>query len=169
MLAPKEAVRIAAIRGGRADIEFRGFPPSARDELTKELGDKVTVQTSDWNCGNLITPNASRKPFDDVRVRRALLLAIDQWGSSAALSKIAILQTVGGIVFPGSPMAATKEELQQIAGFWPDIEKSRAEARRLPKEAGAEGLTFELLVRNVDQPYKFGAVWAIDQWRARSA
>ena len=53
--------------------------------------------------------------------------------------------------------AATKEELQQIAGFWPDIEKSRAEAKRLLKEAGAEGLTFELLNRNVDQPYKYVA------------
>ena len=42
-----------------------------------------------------------------------------------------------------------------MAGFWPDIEKSRAEARRLLKEAGAEGLTFELLNRNVDQPYKY--------------
>jgi peptide/nickel transport system substrate-binding protein len=76
-----------------------------------------------------------------VRVRRALTLAIDRWGGAPALSKIAIVQTVGGIVFPGSPLAATKEELQQMAGYWPDIEKSRAEARRLLKEAGAEGLS----------------------------
>jgi peptide/nickel transport system substrate-binding protein len=32
------------------------------------------------------------------------------------------------------------------------------------KEAGAEGLTFELLNRNVDQPYKFNATWVIDEW-----
>jgi peptide/nickel transport system substrate-binding protein len=62
---------------------------------------------------------------------------------------------VGGIVFPGSPLAATKEELQQLAGFRPDIEKSRDEVRRLLKEAGAEGLSFELLNRDVDQPYEF--------------
>ena len=74
------------------------------------------------------------------------------------------MQTVGGIVFPGSPLAATKEELQQIAGFWPDIEKSRAEARRLLKEAGAEGLSFELLNRDVDQPYKYVGTWLIDEW-----
>ena len=98
------------------------------NDLERELGDKITVQTSDWNCGNLITPNERRKPFDDVRVRKALLLAVDQWNGAPALSKIANVQTVGGIVFPGSPLAATKEELQKIAGFWPDIEKSRAEA-----------------------------------------
>jgi peptide/nickel transport system substrate-binding protein len=164
VFAPKQSVRVDAIRADRAAIEFRGLPPSARDELTKELGDKITVQTSDWNCGNLITPNASRKPFDDVRVRRAMLLAIDQWSGGPALSKIANVHTVGGIVFPGSPLAATKEELQKLAGFWPDIEKSRAEARRLLKEAGAEGLSFELLNRNVDQPYKFVGIWLVDEW-----
>ena len=122
------------------------------------------MQTHDWNCGNVVTPNQKRKPFDDVRVRRALLLAIDQWHGAPALSKIANVHTVGGIVFPGSPLAATKEELQKLAGFWPDIEKSRAEARRLLKEAGQEGLRLELLNRNVDQPYKYVGTWLVDQW-----
>jgi peptide/nickel transport system substrate-binding protein len=162
--AAKQAVRIDAIRADRAAGEFRGVPPSARDELTRELGDKIVMQTSDWNCNAVITPNHRRKPFDDARVRRALTLAIDQWHGAAGLSRIAILRTVGGIVFPGSPLAATKAELENIAGYWPDIEKSRAEARRLLKEAGAEGLKFELLNRNVDQPYKFVATWAIDEW-----
>ena len=153
--APKQAVRVDAIRADRAAGEFRGLPPSARDELEKELGDKIVMQSSDWNCGNVITPNHKKKPFDDVRVRRALTLAIDQWHGAPALAKIANVKTVGGVVFPGSPLAATKAELETIAGYWPDIEKSRAEARRLLKEAGAEGLSFELLNRNVDQPYKF--------------
>jgi peptide/nickel transport system substrate-binding protein len=98
-------------------------------------------------------------------VRRALALAIDQWAGAPALSKIANVKTVGGIVFPGSPLASTKEELQKMAGYWPDIEKSRAEARRLLKEAGAEGLKFELTNRNVDQPYKFVGTWLIGEWK----
>ena len=93
-----------------------------------------------------------------------MTLAIDRWGSAPALSRITVTKTVGGVVFPTSPLAATKGELQQLAGYWPDIEKSRAEARRLLKEAGAEGLTFELLNRNVDQPYKFNGTWVIDEW-----
>jgi peptide/nickel transport system substrate-binding protein len=51
-----------------------------------------------------------------------LLLGIDQWRGAPALSKIADVRTVGGIVFPGSPLAATKDELQKMAGFWSDIE-----------------------------------------------
>ena len=152
IFADKQSVRIDAIRADRAAMEFRGLPPAARDQLVKELGDKIAVQTGDWNCVNMITPNHKKKPFDDVRVRRALILAIDQWHGAEPLSRIANVRTVGGIVFPGSPLAATKDELQKIAGYWPDIGKSRAEAVRLLKEAGAEGLTFELLNRNVDQP-----------------
>src|SRR6201997_5433157 len=162
--ADKQAVRVAALRSDRAAIEFRGFPPSVRDELVDALGDKIAVQGSDWNCGQMVTPNHKRKPFDDVRVRRALTLAIDQWHGAPALSRIANVRTVAGIVFPGSPLAATKAELETIAGYWPDIEKSRAEARRLLKEAGAEGLRFELLNRNVDQPYKFVGTWLVDEW-----
>ncbi|HWB52383.1 MAG TPA: ABC transporter substrate-binding protein [Stellaceae bacterium] len=162
--ADKQATRIDAIRADRAAMEMRGLPPSARDELVKELGDKITVQETDWNCANLITPNHGRKPFDDVRVRRALALALDKWKGAPALSKIAIVRTVGGLVFPGSPLAAGKEELQQLVGYWPDIDKSRAEAKRLLKEAGAENLSFELLNRNIDQPYKYIAAFVIDEW-----
>jgi peptide/nickel transport system substrate-binding protein len=164
ILAPKQATRLDAIRSDRGAIEFRSFPPAARDELVGSLGDRITVQTSDWNCGLLATPNHKKKPFDDVRVRRALTLAIDRWHGAPSISKIAIMRTVGGIVFPGSPLAATKEELEQIAGFWPDIEKSRIEAKRLLKEAGAEGISFELLNRDVDQPFKYLATWLVDEW-----
>ena len=41
-------------------IEFRGFPPATRDELKADLGDKIAVQESDWNCGNPITPNHNK-------------------------------------------------------------------------------------------------------------
>jgi peptide/nickel transport system substrate-binding protein len=162
--ADKQAVRVDAIRADRAGIEFRGFPPAVRDELVGALADKISVQTSDWNCGSFVEPNHKKEPFDDARVRRALTLAIDRWHGAPQLAKIANVHTVGGIVFPGSPLAADKEELQDLAGYWPDIDKSRAEARRLLKEAGAEGLAFELLNRNVDQPYKYNATWVIDEW-----
>src|SRR5947209_16036502 len=162
--APKLATQADAMRADRAAMEFRTQPPSARAQLVKELGDQIAVQESDWNCGNLLTYNHKRKPFDDVRVRRALSLAIDQWKGAPGLSKIAIVRTVAGIVFPGSPLAATKEELQQLAGFWPDIEKSRAEARRLLKEAGAENLSFEMLNRDVDQPFKYIGTFVVDEW-----
>jgi peptide/nickel transport system substrate-binding protein len=123
-------------------------------------------QQSAWNCVLIATPNHLVKPFDDPRVRRALSLALDRWQGSKALSEIAIVKTVGATVFPGHPLAASKAELEQIAGYWPDINKSRAEARRLLKEAGVpEGFKFKLHNRGVEQPYKILGIWLIDQWR----
>jgi peptide/nickel transport system substrate-binding protein len=162
--APKQAVQLDAIRADRAATEFRGYPPSAMEQLKQELGDKLVIQTHDWNCTLGAWVNHQKKPFDDVRVRRALTLAIDRWGSAPGLSKITLMHTVGSLVFPGSPLAPSKAEIEKIAGFWPDIEKSRAEARKLLREAGAEGLTFEIMNRDVDQPYKYLGTWLIDQW-----
>jgi peptide/nickel transport system substrate-binding protein len=163
----QQASRVEAIRKGRAMIEFRGFPPRSRDLLKRALGDQITVQEANWNCSLLFAPNHLVKPFDDPRVRRALTLAIDRWGAPKHLSKVAILKAVGGITFPGHPLAATKEELQKIAGYWPDVKKSRAEARRLLREAGVpEGFTFKLHNRGVDQPYKIAGAWLINQWHS---
>jgi len=162
--APKMSVRLQAIRGDRAAIEFRGFPPKARDDLVAALGDKITVQESDWNCVLLYTPNQKAKPFDDPRVRRALTLGVDRWGGSRYLSEIAIVKTVGGVVFPNHPLAASDEELERIAGYSRDLEKSREMAKQMLAEAGHSGLAFELNNRGVDQPYKVVGTWLIDQW-----
>lgn len=165
IFAKKQSLRVQAVRGDRAAIEFRGFPPKSRDDLKKALGDKITVQESNWNCVLIVTPNHKKKPFDDVRVRRALTLAIDRWGGSNYLSQIAIVKAVGGVAFPGHPLAASKEELQKVAGYWPDLKASRAEAKRLLKEAGHPNLKFVLNNRGVDQPYKIVGTWLIDQWK----
>jgi len=165
IIATKMSVRLQAIQGDRASIEFRGFPPAARDDLVRALGDKLTVQESDWNCGNIIVYNHLKKPFDDPRVRRALNLAVDRWQGSKYLSKVAIVKTVGGIAFPGHPLASTEAELKETEGYWPDIEKSRALAKQLLKEAGQENIAFDLHNRTVDQPYKYVGTWLIDQWQ----
>ena len=39
--APKQAVQLDAIRADRAATEFRGYPPSAMEQLKGELGDKI--------------------------------------------------------------------------------------------------------------------------------
>ena len=164
--APKQNVQVQAIRGGRAHSMFRGLPPAARDDLVRALGDGVTVQESTWNCALLFSPNSYRKPFDDVRVRRALNLSLDRWGGSRYLSRIGIVKTVGGAVFPGSPLAPSREQLKTLEGFWPDIKKSRAKARELLKEAGVpDGFKFTFMNRNTDQPYKVVGTWLIDQFR----
>ncbi|MFQ6014161.1 MAG: ABC transporter substrate-binding protein [Anaerolineae bacterium] len=160
------SARVAAVRGGEALIEFRGFSPAARDEMVAALGDKLTVQEGPWLCYLSVAINNEKEPFDDVRVRKALTLALDRWEASETLSQIAMLKYVGGIMRPGSPFAISEDELTQLAGFGKDIEAAREEARALLADAGIpEGFSFTFKNRDLPMPYEPLGVWLVDQWR----
>jgi peptide/nickel transport system substrate-binding protein len=160
------SAQVAAIRGERAHIQFRGFSPADRDNLVTALGPKISVQESAWNCVQLVAMNHNRKPFDDKRVRRALTLALDRHEASKTLSRITIVKEVGGIQVPGTPWATPPAELEKLAGYGRDIAASRAEAKRLLREAGVpDGFAFTFKNRGVPQPYEPIAIWLIDQWR----
>ncbi|MBI3045272.1 MAG: ABC transporter substrate-binding protein [Betaproteobacteria bacterium] len=159
------SARVTALQAGEVLAEFRGQSPADRDKLVKALGDKIEVHESPWVCSLVVTFNTERKPFDDARVRRALSIAVDRWQGAKALSKIAIVRHVGGLLRPGYELAAAEKDLVQYPGYGRDIKKSRAEARRLLKEAGVPNLKFKLLNRNVPMPYTHVGVFVIDQWR----
>jgi peptide/nickel transport system substrate-binding protein len=160
------SAQVAAVRGERAHIQFRGFTPADRDSLVSALGPKITVQESAWDCALMVAMHHEKKPFDDKRVRRALSLALDRHAASKTISKIAIVRDVAGIQVPGTPYATPPEELEKLAGYGRDINKSRAEARRLLKEAGVpEGFSFTFKNRGIPQPYEPLGIWLIDQWR----
>ena len=111
-----------------------------------------------WVCNLIVTLNNEKKPFDDVRVRRALTLAIDRWGASKALSQISVMKYVGGLLRPGSEFATPESELVKLAGFGRTSRRARKEARRLLKEAGVpDGFSFTLKNRNVKEPYEMPA------------
>jgi len=160
------AARLAAVRGGRALVEFRGDSPAARDDLVRALGDKIVVQESSWICALTVAINTEKKPFDDPRVRRALSLAVDRWEASRVLPKIAFVKEVGGLLRPGSEYAMSESDLTKLAGFWKNIEASRTEARRLLREAGVpDGFKFTFKNRDVAMPYQPVGIYLIDQWR----
>jgi peptide/nickel transport system substrate-binding protein len=161
-----DAAQVAAVRGERAHIQFRGFAPAQRDAMVQALGNKIAVQESPWDCALWVAPNHERKPFDDRRVRRALSLALDRYQGSQALAKIAIVKEVAGVMVPGTPFATPTAELEKLAGYGHDIARNRAEAKRLLREAGVpDGFGFKLLNRGVPMPYEPVGVWLIDQWR----
>ena len=158
--------RNAALRSGRVAVDFLGATP-ARDQATlkQALGDRLVLQKSPVTCVLLTQMHHEKKPFDDPRVRRALSLAIDRREAARVLVEITEYGMVAGISQPYAPFAMPEAELHKVAGYWPDIEKSRAEARRLLREAGVpDGFKFTFMNRNTTGPQRAG-VFVIDQWR----
>jgi peptide/nickel transport system substrate-binding protein len=159
------APMVTALAAGELLAEFRGHSPADRDRIVKTLGDKAVVQESPWVCSLVVTFNTKKKPFDDVRVRQALSLAIDHWAGAEALSKVALVRRVGGILRPGYELAASEKELSQLLGMSKDTTASRAQARKLLQEAGVPNLSLALTNRNIAMPYTPVGVFLIDQWR----
>jgi peptide/nickel transport system substrate-binding protein len=159
------APMVNALAAGEVMVEFRGHSPADRDRILGTLKDQAVVMESPWQCSLVVSFNTKKKPFDDQRIRKALSLAIDRWAGAEALQKIALVRHVGGLMRPGDSLATPPLELEKLPGFSRDIAASRAEARRLLKEAGAENLAFKLTNRNVAMPYTPVGVFLVDQWR----
>ena len=161
----KSTALVPGLLGGQFDAEFRFITPPERNMLVEKLGDKVVVHEQPLLAGNTFVFNTKRKPFDDIRVRQALTMAIDRWAGGESIGKISTLRFVGGVSRPGSAMALPEADLAKLPGYWKDAEKARAEAKRLLKEAGQENLEFKFLNRSGIESYTTGGIYAIDQWR----
>jgi len=165
-ISTETSVRAAAIRSGRAYVEFRDLPLAEVEAIKKQLGDKVVVQETPVSAHWGIWPNNNIKPFNDIRVRKALTLAIDRSTMSRVLYPVNGLKLIGGLMRPGSEWAIPEAELQKLPGFGTDAEKNRAEAKRLLAEAGyPNGFKVVLKNRNIRLPYQDFAVFVIQEWR----
>lgn len=162
----KSTSLVPGLIGGQFDAEFRFITPPERNTLVEKMGaDKVNVYEMPLMAGNTLIFNVKKKPFDDIRVRQALSMAIDRWTGGENIGRISSLRFPGGVGRPGSALAMPEADLVKLPGFSKDAEKARADARRLLKEAGVENLAFKFLNRAGIESYTTGGVYLIDQWR----
>jgi peptide/nickel transport system substrate-binding protein len=165
-ISTETSVRAAAVRSGRAYIEFRDLPSAEVEGIKKQLGDKVAVQHTPMTGQFGIAINNTVKPFNDERVRKALTLGIDRSTAGRVLFPLTGLKDVGALLRPGTEYAMPDAELQRLPGFGRDMDKSRAEAKRLLAEAGyPNGFKVVFKNRNVKLPYQDFAVFVIQEWR----
>jgi peptide/nickel transport system substrate-binding protein len=165
-ISTETSVRAAALRSGRAWIEFRTMPQAEVEAIKKQLGDKVVVQDTPATGLFGIAMNQTTKPFTDVRVRKALTLGLDRYTASRVLYPIASLKDVGALMRPGTDWAMAESDLLRLPGFGRDMEKNRTEARRLLAEAGyPNGLKVVLKNRNVRVPYIDFGTFVVQEWR----
>ena len=151
--------------GGQIMAEMRSVSPPEKATLQKQMGDKITFHEKPTLSVWMVTLNSRLEKFKDKRVRQALTLCLDRHAGLDALSKITVTTRRTGYMLFGTQFAQDDSELDKAVGFWPDIKKSRAKARELLKEAGAEGLEFGYSNRGVAHPYDQVGIWLMDNWK----
>jgi peptide/nickel transport system substrate-binding protein len=154
-----------ALIGGQVMAAFSGVSVDERETLTHAMGDRIKFEESARLSDFQLAFNTEHKPFDDVRVRRALAMAIDRWGAESTLRRLTGAGMTGAILRPGSVMARTAQQLEALPGFSRDAARAKADARQLLEEAGQDKLTFTLVNDANSDPYIPIGVYVIDQWR----
>lgn len=156
----KEAsTRLAALRTKQALAVLPHPGISAPEvEILKKEEASIVVTSKLFPLADNLFMNVKRKPWDDVRVRRALHLALDRQAAVSFLRQGAGM--VGGPMPPTGQWDIPQEELLKLPGFRQPKDADVAEAKRLLAEAGvASGTKVGIIVRTID---KENAVFAQD-------
>ncbi len=166
-IIPDLSTVLASVRAGQ--VMFMQLSQSQYETLRPQVaggdlkGRLNLVNVPSISGGTSVWVNTNRKPFDDLRVRQALNLAVDR-------TEVAKIQggpdaVVRGWLPAGTFFALPPEELAKMPGYGPDKAAERAEARRLLAEAGyPNGLTLKGMTRNEQSYIDNGIVYA-DQFK----
>ncbi|HVX29600.1 MAG TPA: ABC transporter substrate-binding protein, partial [Nitrolancea sp.] len=139
-------VDLLRLQKGEVDVLGDGIPPAKYAEVMADPNEKANVVTGPQLQTVYVTMNTTMKPFDDVRVRKAVNMAIN---------KDRIIQIINGRAIP-----ANQPLPNRIPGYDKDYKGypyDVAGAKDLLKQAGLEaGFDTELYVSNVDPNPRIG-------------
>ena len=123
---------IAQFKAGEIDILTNGIPADLRDQLVADTPDAQHNEWIDAGMGQ-IGVNMARPPFDDLRVRKAVSMAIDREGQG---STIWIGGTIPSNVAPAlSEFALPEEERFELLPYDPEGAKALLVGSRLSRRS----------------------------------
>jgi len=145
------------------------FPNSLTVPLLKDVRNQLPAAVCevqpDGGVNRHLIVNRDRPPFDNAELRRAMALSIDR---KAFVDIITEGQgDIGGVLQPppGGLWGMTPEQMKDMPGYGPDVQKNRAEARTIMEKLGygpAQRLQIKLSTRDIPS-YRDPAVILIDQ------
>lgn len=163
------AARFAALVTGRVHTTASGTasltPPEAEEIRDSYAGtiNLVEARGPFWIGASF---NATREPFNDPRVRRALSLAVDR---DAYLKLVTGgedgVGMVGGFSPPGTEFGLSPAQLREIPGYAESKSADLSAARALLAEAGLlSGAKISIMVRGDVPVWVNSALFFQDQW-----
>ena len=159
------STRILAFQAGEFDMTFQGdvVIPLLKD--MKEKAPKAICEIApEYVARNLIV-NQTAAPFNNPQIRKAMALAIDRKAFIDILTEGQ--GDMGGVMLPAPEglWGMPKERLEKMSGYATDVEKSRAEGRKIMEGLGYSAtnpLKVKVSTRNIPI-YRDPAVILIDQ------
>jgi peptide/nickel transport system substrate-binding protein len=163
-IIPSTATRMLAFTAGKVDLVWMAM--ALLKDVKSHVPQAVCEVVMDNNSRDLIV-NRDKPPFDNPELRRAMALSLDRQAFIDILSEGQ--GAVGGSILPppDGVWGMPPEVLHTLAGYGPDVQKNREEARGIMERLGYgadKRLAVKVSTRNVDG-YRDPAVIAIDQLR----
>ncbi|MDP3062902.1 MAG: ABC transporter substrate-binding protein [Chloroflexota bacterium] len=126
--------RGTAVLTGQVDFTFNGSLDTWQE--AKKKPDKFITGNPPGLGFTVFYLNNKQKPFDDVRVRQAVQLAVDKWKATEVQTSVVIPYFVARWQSPLSPYALSAEEIAKLPGYRKDKAQDVAEAKKLMAAAG---------------------------------
>ncbi len=164
-IIPSRSTRILAFTAGEFDLSFVAdvTVPLMRDVLS--AGKNVSCELAPTNVPINIIVNREREPFGNEAIRRAVALTIDRKAFIDIISEGKADVGTWMLTPPIGAWGMPPEEIAKLPGYAADVEKSRAEARKIMEGLGygpSKKLPVKLSTRDF-QSYKDPAVILVDQ------
>jgi peptide/nickel transport system substrate-binding protein len=159
------STRVLGLIAGEFDLTTTG-------DITVPIMKDIAIQAPHIQCilaptnvsGNMLV-NVTRPPFDDPKLRQAMVLALDRQGMIDIVSQGA--SSISGVMMPEPEglWAMPNEQLMKLPGYGGTMEERRAEARKIMESLGYNAqkkLKVKVSTRDL-AAYKDNAVILVDQ------
>ena len=164
-IVPNRSTRLLGFSAGQFDMTFDSdvtFP--LLKDIKAQKPDAV-CESRPTNVSSNVLINREKPPFDNPKIRLAMVMALDNKAFADILSEGHDLDGAAMLPPPAGFWGMPKEMLASLPGHAADIEKSRGEARKIMESLGYgpdKPLKIKVATRNI-AIYRDPAVILIDQ------
>jgi len=135
IVIPEPGTRQAAIIAGRLDIAFPGETSKTSSEQIKASVPKMVINEVGANVNDNLIMNIKKPPFDNVKVRRAISLAIDRRAYVKAVHQGGAVVGASMQPKPYGFWGLLEKDLNALPGYGTSAD-DKAKAKKLLAEAG---------------------------------
>ncbi|HEX6079736.1 MAG TPA: ABC transporter substrate-binding protein [Methylomirabilota bacterium] len=147
----ERGTRVAALQAGQVDVAYPGDTTISIAETLKAAVPGMVFTETATNVSENLLLNSKKPPFDNIKVRRALSLAIDRRAYTKTVHRGAAVIGAAMSPRPWGTWGLLEKDLNSLPGYG-GVEAGRSQAKKLLAEAGfgpSNPLKVEIVTRAI--------------------